>query len=167
MITKEMILSGITAGVVELIDSPHDQEPVCKIGEHWFYYAGSEGSGLTSAEYTENVPLEDIAGEIVGALEGIRDDLDGSDEYGYYEAVLNEAGVPDLVLAEYVRQNPPRPDVQVIITVAENKDSVCGGAAMLGSDGVWYWTYNGEKTDKVPYPVIGWSYIEESRAVEK
>lgn len=96
MITKEMILSGISAGVVELIDSPHDQEPACKIGEHWFYYAGSEGSGLTSAEYTANVPMDEIASEIIGALEGIRDDLDGADEYGYYEAILREAGITDI-----------------------------------------------------------------------
>lgn len=93
MITKEMILTGISAGVVELVDSPHDREPACKIGEHWLYYAGSEGVGLTSAEYTANVPLDEIAREIVGALNGIRDDLDGADEYGYYEAILREAGI--------------------------------------------------------------------------
>lgn len=186
MITKEMILVGISTGVVKLIDSPNDGEPACQIGENWFYYAGSEGAGLSSEEYTASVPLDDIAGEIVRALEGIRDDLDGADEYSYYEAVLNEAGImlintikallppiieiintvlpalihSNLALAECVRQHPPRPEVQVIITVAKNKDGVVGGAAMLGSDGVWYWTYNGEKTGKVPYDVIGWKYID-------
>lgn len=94
-ITKEMILSGISAGVVKLIDSPHDSEPACQIGDHWFYYAGSEGNGVTSAEYIAKVPLDEIANEIVGALEGIRDDLDGTDEYGYYEAILREAGITE------------------------------------------------------------------------
>lgn len=95
MITKEMILTGISAGVVKLIDSPHDLEPACKIGEHWFYYAGTEGSGLTSAVYTANVPQDEIASEIVSALEGIRDGLEGTDEYGYYEAILREAGITE------------------------------------------------------------------------
>lgn len=95
IITKEMILSGISTGVVKLIDSPHDSEPACQIGDHWFYYAGSEGVGLTSAEYTANVPLDEIASEIVGALEGIRDDLDGANEYGYYEAILRETGITE------------------------------------------------------------------------
>ena len=167
MITKEMILAGISAGVVKLVDSPYGNEPSCRIGEHWFYYAESGAEGMSSAEYVARTPLDRIAVRITGALEGIRDDLDGADEYCYYEAVLNEAGVPDLVKAENVRRNPPRPDIQVIITVAKNADSVGGGAAILGSDGVWYWTYNGEKTDKVPYSVTGWTYIEDYREVEK
>lgn len=95
MITEKMILAGIAAGVVKLIDSPNDNEPACQIGDHWLYYAGSEGAGLTSTEYVANVPIEDIAAEIVEALEGIRDDLDGEDEYGYYEAVLREAGITE------------------------------------------------------------------------
>lgn len=95
MITKGMIRAGISAGVVKLIDSPNDNEPACQIGDHWLYYAGSEGTGLTSTEYIANVPMEDVISEIVDALEGIRDDLDGEDEYGYYEAVLREAGITE------------------------------------------------------------------------
>ena len=92
MITKEMILIGIARGVVKLIDSPNDGEPACLIGEHWFYYAGSEGCGKTSEEYVSEVPMDDITREIIDALEGIRDGL-SEDEYAYYETVLREAGV--------------------------------------------------------------------------
>lgn len=90
MVTEEMIRKGLDTGIVKLIDSPNDGEPACQIGDHWFYYAGVEGEGLTSAEYVEQVPMESVVKEIMSALDGIRDELDAA-EYAYYESILSEA----------------------------------------------------------------------------
>ena len=68
MISKDMIRKGLDNGIVKLIDSPNDGEPVCQIGDHWFYYAGAEGEGLTSAEYVARVPRESIVEEILSVL---------------------------------------------------------------------------------------------------
>ena len=91
MISNEMIQRGLELGLIKLIDSPNDGEPACKIGDYWFYYAGSEGSGLNSAEYIANVPMEEIVREINDALEGLQ--RDNREEYAYYEAVLLEHGL--------------------------------------------------------------------------
>ena len=63
---------------------------------------------------------------------------------------------------QYVSEHPPEPERQVLIDVSKNKDSIRGGAAMLGSDGIWYWTQDGKKIQKVDYPVIGWVYVSEN-----
>ena len=91
MITTGMIQRGLELGLIKLIDSPNDGEPACKIGDYWFYYAGSEGSGMNSAEYIANVPMEEIVREINDALEGLQ--RDNREEYAYYEAVLLEHGL--------------------------------------------------------------------------
>ncbi len=52
----------------------------------------------------------------------------------------------------------PRENIQLIITLEENKDSVGGGAATF-SNGKWYWTYNREKTEECRYKVASWCYI--------
>ena len=91
MITTGMIQRGLELGLIKLIDSPDDGEPACKIGDYWFYYAGSEGSGMNSAEYIANVPMEEIVREIGDALDGLQ--RDSRDEYAYYEAVLLEYGL--------------------------------------------------------------------------
>lgn len=53
----------------------------------------------------------------------------------------------------------PEPNVQLYITVDENKDRVGGGAAAFGNDGKWYWTFNGEMTDECKYRVSQWCYL--------
>lgn len=48
----------------------------------------------------------------------------------------------------------PKPNVQLWIESAN-----CGGAAMFGEDGKWYWTYNGRKTDECKVEITRWSYL--------
>ena len=91
MITEKMLLAGIQKGVVTFIDSPNDGTPACKIGEHWFYYGGSEAEGESSAEYIAHTPTDDLVHEVLDALSGIRDEI-SENEYLYYEAVLFENG---------------------------------------------------------------------------
>lgn len=79
MITIGMIEEGLRKGIARPEPSPADGDPACRIGDYWFYIG--EPDGRSEAE------------RILSALEGIRDDLDGDAEYGYYEAILNEAGI--------------------------------------------------------------------------
>lgn len=73
MITKEMVLKGIDSGVVKLIvDSNMESGTVCKIGELWFYFGGSEAEGMEPNEYLGCVPKDEIAREIVSALEDLK-----------------------------------------------------------------------------------------------
>ena len=53
----------------------------------------------------------------------------------------------------------PSPNVQLAVYLEDNPRSIGGGAAIYGDDGKWYWTYNGEKTDEIPYKVESWRYI--------
>ena len=38
MITKEMLLAGMDAGVVKLYEDPRDSDIYCKIGSHRFFF---------------------------------------------------------------------------------------------------------------------------------
>jgi hypothetical protein len=58
-----------------------------------------------------------------------------------------------------VRDELPEPNVQLCIDLEENEDSVGGGAAALGADGKWYWTFDGEITDDCRYKVKSWQYL--------
>ena len=53
----------------------------------------------------------------------------------------------------------PEPEVMLKIYCAENADHVGGGAATLGKDGKWYWTYNCEISEECTYPVTHWRYL--------
>lgn len=53
----------------------------------------------------------------------------------------------------------PEPNVMLKIYCAENPDHVGGGAATLGADGKWYWTYNCEIAEECTYPVTHWRYL--------
>lgn len=53
----------------------------------------------------------------------------------------------------------PEPNVQLIIYCAENPDSVGGGAAALGEDGKWYWTFDYKLSQECTYPVTHWIYL--------
>ena len=111
MITEEMIREGYEAGIVRLIDSPHGGGAVCQIGESWFYFwdwASNAGDScddsyddgfddnseeppeLTVADLTSRYPADVIIHEIWVGLERAKHELEFSDEYDYYEAVLME-----------------------------------------------------------------------------
>lgn len=53
----------------------------------------------------------------------------------------------------------PEPNVQLAIYCAENADSVGGGAAALGEDGKWYWTFNYKLDQECKNPVTHWIYL--------
>lgn len=93
VITKEMIKSGIKAGLITFVPDPNaDHSTVCKIGDSWFYFGGSEGEKCSPEEYTKNVPEDDIIDEIFETLESYRqagrDDYEFWSEYDYYRHIL-------------------------------------------------------------------------------
>ena len=90
MIRFEQVIDGMEHGDIAVVDSPNDDGAVCKIGDNWFYFGGQEAEDMTAAEYLANVPKDEIAKEILGALEDFRHDPGFADEYGYYEAFLHE-----------------------------------------------------------------------------
>ena len=90
MITPEMIADGLDAGTVSIVDSPHNDGPVCQIGDYWFWFAGGEAEQTTAADYVANVPREDIVREIMDVLNDFRTIPENQDEYAYYEAFLRE-----------------------------------------------------------------------------
>lgn len=53
----------------------------------------------------------------------------------------------------------PEPNVMLKIYCAENSDHVGGGAATLGKDGKWYWTFDCEIAEECTYPVTHWRYL--------
>ena len=93
MITLEQITAGMEHGDVAVMDSLNGDGAVCQIGEYTFYFGGQEAEDITAAEYLTNVPKDEIAKEILGTLEDFRHDSGFADEYGYYEAFLNERAV--------------------------------------------------------------------------
>lgn len=58
-----------------------------------------------------------------------------------------------------VEDRMPEPGVQLMIYCAENDDSVGGGAAALGEDGKWYWTYDLKLHKECKYEVTHWRYL--------
>ena len=87
-VTKEMVLRGIESGAVWFSESPNgESDPVCHIGDNWFFFAGLKGE--EGMEHLNNVPIEDIASEVAEAIEGIKDDID-EDEALYYYLTLQE-----------------------------------------------------------------------------
>lgn len=91
MITLDMVKRGYETGIINLIDSPHDDGVVCKIGDNWFYFGGETAAEMTAKDYRRDIPLEDIVRSVFQVLEDFRKDGDVfEDEYLYYEAFLNE-----------------------------------------------------------------------------
>ena len=88
------ILIGLAKDVVKVINSPHDDGPVCQIGEHWFYFATTypeKDLEKTAAEFCQSYSMEEIARSIAEALCDLNAD-GNEDEYLYYKAVLQENG---------------------------------------------------------------------------
>lgn len=92
MITKEILTRGYKDGVVKLEESPNEDGVVCRIGEYWFYFGGSEAEEcMTVEEYNASIPTETIIDEIYQVLDDFANCCEiYGDEYNYYEAYLNE-----------------------------------------------------------------------------
>lgn len=75
-------------------------------------------------------------------------------KYGILE-VIPDDGKHSLVDGDPL----PKPNVQLMIYCAENNDSVHGGAATLGTDGKWYWTYDMRICKPCKYTVTHWRYL--------
>ena len=88
-ITRKMIEKAYEEGLVKIIDSPHDDGTVCKIGEYWFYFGGETEAEMTASEYIANVSKENIINEIITVLDDFYGDETFEDEYGYYFAIIN------------------------------------------------------------------------------
>ena len=89
VITKKMIESGIKAKLVTFAEDPNaDHGTVCRIGDGWFYFGGTEAEMYSPEEYTKNVPEERVVDEIFDVLESFRkeskEDIDFREEYDYY-----------------------------------------------------------------------------------
>lgn len=90
-ITKKMIKEGLLSGVIEIINSPHDDGAVCSIGEYWFYFGGFTAEQESAESYLRNVPLKDIVDEIYTVLEDFRIEADCYKyEYDYYYYYITE-----------------------------------------------------------------------------
>ena len=88
-ITRKMIEKAYEEELIKIIDSPHDDGAVCKIGEYWFYFGGETAAEMTASEYVSNVPKEDIINEITTVLDDFYGDETFEDEYDYYFAMIN------------------------------------------------------------------------------
>lgn len=99
MIRIGTLIRGYRKGIVTFPPCPQGDgvhEPVCKIGDNWFYFGGMEAEESTPDEFMENVGLWDVCKEAFDALHD-SNGLSGiesmdPDEYAYYEALLKEAG---------------------------------------------------------------------------
>ena len=94
-ITKDQILKGLKNGTVKLVpaNAPGTPGTACKIGEYDFWFGGEEAESTTPEEYMKNVPMEEIASEILSALDAFAEDPfdDNVTEYLYYAAILEES----------------------------------------------------------------------------
>lgn len=78
-------------GVIQIIDSPHGDGPVCQIGDLWFYIDVEADEVFQSAEeYKENNPEDTIIQTIFQSLEGLFYNDYATDEYAYVAWYLQE-----------------------------------------------------------------------------
>lgn len=90
MITKELIRRGIETNNVRFIVDPNmGKGTVCQIGDGWFYFGGFTAEELSPDEYSMYF-VEDIAQEVLEALDDFRKCDELKDEYSYYELFLKE-----------------------------------------------------------------------------
>ena len=84
-ITKKMIEDGINQNIVKPVLD--EGELICKIGDGWFYFGGSEFENTDPSE----IPFDILVNEIMFVLNGFYEDWDDyEDEYLYYMYYLNE-----------------------------------------------------------------------------
>lgn len=90
-ITQDEILRGLDEGIVRLIVDPNmDYGTVAEIGGSWFYFGGMTAEEMTPEEYLRDIPKEDIARDICEVMQEFENEMDYSDEWAFYRAVLDE-----------------------------------------------------------------------------
>jgi len=96
VITKNIIRSGISQGVIRFITEPGNIKAgietgtVCAIGDYWFYFGGQTAEDETPDEFLKNADWGEVIDDIFTVLEDFRTNDSFEDEYRYYEAFLNE-----------------------------------------------------------------------------
>lgn len=94
VITKKRIAAGLRAGLIRLIDSPHNDGTVCSIGENWFYFGGNKAAQYSAEEYQKRTKEENIINEIYNVLHDFsKKGLGFEDEHAYYSFYLQEHGI--------------------------------------------------------------------------
>lgn len=89
MITKKKIKNGIKERLIEFtIDPNMGSGTVCKIGDGWFYFGGSDAEEHDPEEFLKIFYINDIINEIYDTLESFRKNEECKDEYEYYDYVL-------------------------------------------------------------------------------
>lgn len=89
MITKKKIKNGIKEHLIEFtIDPNMGSGTVCKIGDGWFYFGGSDAEEHDPEEFLKIFYINDIINEIYDTLESFRKNEECKDEYEYYDYVL-------------------------------------------------------------------------------
>lgn len=91
MITKDDVLKGFRAGIIQLVvDQNFERGTVCQIGELWFYFGLPPAEYLSPDELRRDVSLGCIVDAIYRTLMVFREDELFRVEYLYYAAVLAE-----------------------------------------------------------------------------
>ena len=92
-ITKKMLRRAFDEGRLRIVPCPHGDQPVCLIGEHWFYFAGADAEGLRPWQYIDETGLGNVLDEVLSYLEdSCRQCF--TDEYKYYRSILKMDGIP-------------------------------------------------------------------------
>ena len=82
-ITKQMVENGLNHNIIKPILD--EGELICKIGDGWFYFGGSEFENTDPSE----IPFDILVNEIMFVLNGFYEDWDDY-EYSYYYYYLIE-----------------------------------------------------------------------------
>lgn len=90
MITKEMLLAGMDAGVVKLYEDPRDSDIYCKIGSHRFFFKPALNADDPDG-VTPDIDRDEAAEAIAELLNILKQYVGISAEYLYCEAVLQSA----------------------------------------------------------------------------
>lgn len=91
-ITQDEISRGIDCDVVRFITDPNmDAGTVCEIGASWFYFGGPDAENAEPAEYVAKTPKADIARLVAEALQEFENEIEYTDEWAYYRAILDES----------------------------------------------------------------------------
>ena len=95
MITEDMIRRGLASGIVEIVESPHQDGAVCQIGENWFYFVeyNSVNQEMTVDELKSTYNTDELAHLIWTAIDALRHETIFVDDTDYFETVLKEAGI--------------------------------------------------------------------------
>ena len=96
MITRKLISDAVNANLIAFEKSPDGGEVVCRIGEFWFYFAGSyshdENGHIIPVydpkTYVKNNSKEEIVTDIFETLDYFKYADELKDECEYYELVL-------------------------------------------------------------------------------